>query len=178
MRGKGVATLLLFAIPTQPIYAAAFPYGGNEASVLFTLAAGATLAAALAASGDLVRHGILAAGALAVFLWPSRALSGVDFGLGGILLPAGLTLALLAPRRFAGWAVVLLLGLNAHTWRPAGEGPVEKALSDAIVAGLGFIAVVALAWTVRGRPRVLPRYALHLFYPGHLAALALLRAAA
>ena len=175
-----VATLLLFAIPTQLAFAAAFPYGGREANILFTLAAGAALAGALAGGPGPTRPwvpAILAAGLGAAFLLPTLAGTGVDFGLAGMLMPAAILLALRGPPVIgSACALVALAALNAHTWVPPGEGWSAKLLADALVAGLIGAAAVTFAATLRDRPRFLPRHALHLFYPGHLALLALLRA--
>ncbi|MFT8243196.1 TraX family protein [Roseomonas sp. BN140053] len=174
---RAALTLLLFGIPTQPIFALAFPFGTAEASILFTLAAGAALAGWVAAAPRW-RQFTLGAGLLGAVLLPRIAHTGVDFGLAGMLLPAALLLMLTGPRPegFA-WAMLAILALNADTWTPPGESWPEKLVLDALAAGLGGAAVVAAAATLRGRPRFLPRYALHLFYPGHLLALAGLRAA-
>ena len=175
---RAVATLLLFGIPTQLAFAAAFPYGGREASILFTLAAGAALAAAVTSPAHRRwAHPVLGAGLCAALLAPALAGTGVDFGLGGMLLPTAILLALLGPP-VAGvaWTLAVLAALNAHTWLPPGEIRLVKVGTDALVAAAVGCVAVALAATLRGRPRFLPRYALHLFYPGHLALLALLRA--
>ena len=176
--GRSIATLLLFGIPTQLAFAAAFPYGGREASILFTLAAGAALAAALLPPARRRwAQPALGAGLGAALLAPGLARTGVDFGLAGMLLPAAMLLALTGPRAAGvAWTLAVLAALNAATWAPPGETWLAKLATDALVAALVAAAAVALAATLRGRPRFLPRYALHLFYPGHLAFLALLRA--
>ena len=167
------ALLLVLAIPTQLAFGAAF--GGELGNVLFTLAAGAALAGALIGADAKLQHRVLAAGALVVFAWPLRARTGVDFGLGGMLLPAAITLTLAGSRAHGLWVAVLLFGLNTGGWRPPAEAYWPAAARDAAFAVLGGAAVLALAATLQGRSRFLPRYALHVFYPGHLAALALLR---
>ena len=172
-----VRTLLLVGIATQPIFAAAFAFGTKEANILFTLSAGVVLATALARAGALWPHAVLGFGSLLVLTLPAWAKTGVDFGLGGILLPAALTLALLRWRAYGAWLPVILFGLNAHAWRPEGETWMEAASFDALSAGIGGTCVIAAALLVRGRPRFLPAYVLHAFYPGHLLVLALLRAA-
>ena len=169
------ALLLLLAIPTQPIFGAAFQ--GELGNVLFTLAAGAALAGALLRADPRLQHAFIAIGAAVVFAWPLRARSGVDFGLGGILLPAAITLTLASSRAHALWAAILLIGLNTGGWRPPEESYWAAAARDAGFAAIGGAAVVGLAALAQGRPRFLPRYALHVFYPGHLLALALLRLA-
>jgi hypothetical protein len=169
------ALLLLLAIPTQPVFGAAFQ--GELGNVLFTLAAGAALAGALLRADSRLQHAVLAIGAGVVFAWPLRARSGVDFGLGGILLPAAITLTLAASRMHAIWLAILLIGLNTGGWRPLEESFWAASARDAAFAAVGGALVLALAAMAQGRPRFLPRYALHVFYPGHLLALALLREA-
>jgi hypothetical protein len=173
-RGSAVATLLLAAVAAQPFYAAAFAYGTREANILFTLAAGSVLAQALLRACDPWRHGVLAAGFGATLLLPGWTLTGVDFGLGGVMLPAALALALARPRSFLPWLPVALFALNWATWKPPGETRLLGAGLDALAALAGGAVVVALCGRLAGR-RFLPRYALHGFYPGHLGALALLR---
>ena len=169
------AALLVLAIPTQPVFGLAF--GGDLGNVLFTLAAGAALAGLLMGAGRPVQHLVLAAGVIAVFAWPLRVRGGVDFGLAGILLPAAIALTLAGSRAHALWLALVLLGLNFAGFRPPGEDLWPAAWRDAGFAAGGGLAVLALAAAFQGRPRFLPRYALHLFYPGHLLGLALLRQA-
>ena len=166
--------LLLIGIVTQPVFAAAFQV--EFANVLFTLAAGAVLAAALLKQGGWRAHLALAAGTAVVFAWQARARTGVDFGLAGMLLPAALALVLTGARWHVVWAAVLLFCLNAWARRGPDETWIGGASLDALFAGLGGLAAIGLALLFRGKPRFLPRYALYMFYPGHLLALALLRA--
>ena len=179
-RGRPVAPyaagLLLVAVPTQPIYAAAFPYGTTEASILVTLAAGAVLAAWLARAGGW-RHLALGAGLACAGLLPGLAKTGVDFGLAGLLLPGAFLLALRGAGGGLAWLAAAACALNAIGWHPRGEAPaLDAALSAAtILAGVPLVVLAALA--LRGRPRFLPRYALQVFYPAHLLVLAALRAA-
>ena len=165
--------LLLVGIATQPFFAAAFR--AEYANILFTLAAGAALAAALLRRPGWPAHLALAVGTAVVFAWP-RARSGVDFGLAGMLFPAALALVLAGRRAHGIWAAVLLFALNAWANRAPEETWLGGASRDALFAGIGGLIVIGLALLVRGKPRFLPRYALYLFYPGHLAALAALRA--
>lgn len=173
--GRYAATLLLIGIVTQPVYAVAFPYGGTEASILFTLAAGAVLGPALATIGPW-RHAVLASGLALVLVVPRIAQTGVDFGLAGVMLPAVLFLALRRPWPDALWLLALVPALNAFGWQPRGEPRALSIALDTATVLIGTGVLVAAAAAARGRPRFLPRYALHLFYPGHLAVLAVLRA--
>lgn len=174
-----VGPLLLVGVPTQLVYMNAFPYGSTEANILFTLATGAVVAGALDRAPAWLRHLALAAATLAVFVLPTSPRTGVDFGLAGIMLPSALLLTLRAPAAYGPWLVATVAGLNVYGWHPRGQ-TAAAALAGATLAILaGGALVVGLAARLgRGRPRFLPRYALHLFYPGHLAVLALIRAAA
>jgi TraX protein len=168
-----VQALLVLAIPTQPIFAAAF---SNElANILFTLAAGATLATVLLAQPPWVPHAALALGTAAVFAWPLAARTGVDFGVAGILFPAALLLTLARSPVHGVWLVALLLGLNAAARRGPEESWLAGLTFDGLFAGFGGLAVIACAAAFRGKRRFLPRYALHVFYPGHLVALVAVR---
>ena len=168
-----VQALLVLAIPTQPIFAAAFL---NElGSILLTLALGAALGTALLNRPAWIAHAILAVGTGAVFGWPIQARAGVDFGLAGMLLPAALMMTLAVSQSYGLWLICLLLALNAGARRAPDETWLGGLAVDGAFAGLGAILVVACALGFRGKPRFLPRYALHLFYPGHLLALVALR---
>ena len=176
--GRYVLALLALAVPTQAIYAAAFPFGTTEGSILFTLAAGIAFATALDRAGGGLRHAALALGIAVVFLAPALAKTAVDFGLAGILLPAAILLALREPRAYGPWLVATIVGLNWHGWHPRGEIPWISALIDAATILVGVPLVLFVATRLRGRPRFLPPYALQAFYPGHLAVLVALRALA
>lgn len=169
------AGLLLWAVPTQVVYALAFPYGSREASILVTLAMGAVLADALERAGAW-RHLAFAAGLAACALAPGLARTGVDFGLAGVLLPPALLGALRRPRTDGPWLALTLVALNATGWNPPGE---PRPVSTLSAAGIGLGAVLLalrLAPRLAGRPRFLPGRSLQVFYPAHLAALAGLRA--
>lgn len=175
--GRYALALLVLAVPTQAVYAAAFPYGTTEGSILFTLAAGTAAAAWLVRASEIAVHAAFAAGLALVFLAPGLAKTGVDFGLAGVLMVPALRLALARPARFAPWLLLTVYGLNRHGWHPRGEEPVLAAGLDAatICAGLALAAWAALR--LEGRPRFLPPYALQAFYPAHLLVLTALRAA-
>lgn len=169
--------LLAAGLLTQPVFSAAFPWSPSYANILFTLAAGCAVAAVLKTEPGWVSHAALAAGAVAIFLWPLRARTGVDFGLAGALLPAALTLTLAGSRTHAPWILVMVAGLNAGAPRPGDESQLWGTLLDGAFALIGTVAVIGLASALlRGVPRFLPRYAFYAFYPAHLMALAAWRA--
>lgn len=170
--GRYAVTLLVIAVPSQPIFATAFRV--EFGSILFTLAAGGALAAVLIRQSSWVQHAVMAGGVTAVFTWPA-ARSGVDFGLAGMLLPSAMLLTLAASRWHAPWLVAVLLGLNAYAARGPDETWLSGMATDGLFAGLGALVVIFAATRAR-MARFLPRYALQAFYPGHLLALIWLRA--
>ncbi len=172
--GPYAAGLLLVGVPTQIVYAAAFPFGTTEANILFTLAAGAVLAAWLVRAGPL-RHLALGAGLVVALGWPGLARSGVDFGLVGLLLPGALLLVLNGIRGGLPWLAAVVAALNAIGWHPRTVPPAFDAAlcAAAILVGLPLAALWATRFT--GRPRILPPFALQVFYPAHLAVLTVLR---
>ena len=165
--------LLVFAVPTQPIFALAF--GNQLGSILFTLAAGTALALLVRQVAPWVTHAIFASGIVVAFAFPGLARTGVDFGLAGMLLPAAMLAALSCGGIYLLWLVLLLFVLNADAVRPAGEPWWWGALIDGAFATGGTLLIVFLSAVFANARRFLPRYALYLFYPGHLAALSLLR---
>ena len=174
--GRYALALLALAVPTQVIYAAAFPYGTTEGSILFTLAAGVGLAAWLGRAGEGAAHLALATGLTLVLLAPGLAKTGVDFGLAGILMVPALRLALGRPARFGPWLALTILALNWHGWHPRGEEPALSACLDAATVAAGLAVVGAAALRLEGLPRFLPAHVLQAFYPAHLLALVGLRA--
>jgi hypothetical protein len=166
--------LLVLAVATQPFYTAAFPWWPMQGNILFTLGAGAAIAASLLQSPALVQHLTLGIGAAVAAAWPSWARGGVDFGLAGVLLPSAIALIIAGRRGHVLWLVPLVFALNAGAPR-SGETWLAGAILDALFAGVGPVLVIGCAALVQGLPRFLPRYALHAFYPGHLVGLAGLR---
>jgi hypothetical protein len=164
-----VAMLLLLGAVSQPIYAKAL--AADDGNILFTLAVGATILAALRTRSLLLQHAVMAIGVVAIFSPWIRARSGFDFGLAGMLFPAAVYLVMDGRRSHVVWLALLLVGLNWHHPNPLQVAPVTASL----FAGIGSIAVVLVAIAFRHRPRFLPRYALQVFYPGHLLALLAIR---
>ncbi len=169
-----LVTLLVLAAGTQPIFAIAFR--NQFGNILFTLAAGAAVAATWPRLPAWARHAVLALGPAVAYAAPVPAVSGVDFGLAGMLFPAALMAVLRGGWRYLPWLPIMIFTLNGPLPRPLHEAWWYGPLLDGLFAGLGGLAVVLTARLLAALPRFLPRYALHVFYPGHLAALAALRA--
>jgi hypothetical protein len=169
MRGTNIAgyvrRLILLAVVSQPLYATAI--GVSVGDVLFTLAAGAVVAVALRAQNWLVQHGVFLIATVLIFTSLLQVRDGLDYGLAGMLLPAALYLVLAGNWSHMPWLGALVAGLNWYPDIPWRFGPWQVAC---VAAGMAIlVALVSLA--LKGRPRFLPRYALHVFYPGHLAVL-------
>ena len=169
-----LVTLLVLAAATQPVFAIAFR--NQLGNILFTLAAGAAIAATWLRLPVWARHAAFAPGPVLAYAAPVPAVSGVDFGFAGMLFPAALLAVLSGGWRYLPWLLILVFTLNAPLPRPPNEAWWYGPLLDGLFAGLGGLAVVLAARLFAASPRFLPRYALHVFYPGHLAALAALRA--
>jgi hypothetical protein len=157
-----VLMLLVLGAVSQPVYAAVL--GASDGNILFTLAAGAAILWVLKSKSPWLQHVVLFVGTVAIFTPFIPARSGVDFGLAGMLLPAALFLVLEGKRAHVIWLVLLLVGLSWHQPDPWTHGPLKASL----VAGVGSIVALAIGAVFANRPRFLPRYALHVFYPGHL----------
>jgi hypothetical protein len=165
-----VGMLLLLGVVSQPIYAKAL--SADDGNILFTLAVGATILTALRTRSLWAQHTVLGVGVAAIFSPWIRARSGLDFGLAGMLFPAAIYLVMDRRWSHVVWLALLLVGLNWHQPNPMQFAP----LSAALFAGIGSIAVALFALAFRDRPRFLPRYALHVFYPCHLLVLIAIRA--
>jgi hypothetical protein len=172
-RSRSLSLLLVFAVATQPIYSWAFQtvYG----NVLFTLAAGSAVASFLPSLHPLLRHALLAAALAACWLIPNFANAASDYGVAGMVFPAALVLTMLGGITYLPWAVAFGASVNAFPHSDV-EGWWVEPLIDAGFALVGGAVVVALSTRLAGLPRFLPRYALHVFYPGHIAILATIRA--
>jgi hypothetical protein len=160
-----VGVLLLLGAISQPIYAVAL--GAGDGNTLFTLAVGATILTALRSQNPVLQHAVFFAGAVAIFSSFLPARSGLDFGLAGMLFPAALFMVMDGGRSHVIWLVLMLVGLNWYYPNPWELAPIGTAMFTAA----GVVTVLLLAAAFKNRPRFLPRYALHFFYPGHLLVL-------
>jgi hypothetical protein len=161
-----VGKLILLGVVSQPIYATFTATG--EGNTLFTLAVGAVLIVALRLQRPMVQHLIFLAGIVAIFSSLFRVREGLDYGIAGMLFPAALYLVLEGRRSHALWLVLLLFALN---WYPINNPWKLEPIKVAWFAGTGAILVALTGLALKKRPRFLPRYALHIFYPGHLLVL-------
>jgi len=165
-----VERLLLVGAFSQPLFIVAF--GVKEAGTLFTLAAGATIAAALRRASPLVQHGVFACAVAAIVLPLLPEQIGVDYDVPGLLLPAAILLAMDGRASHWLWLALLFIGLNYYR-----DLPLAQVLLVAMVSAIGCGAAGALCAKFAGRARVLPASFFYAFYPAHLAALIALRAA-
>jgi hypothetical protein len=183
-RGRSLAILLVFAVVTQPIYAWAFQTTGGN--VLFTLAAGIAIATFLANLHPLLRHALLALAFVVSWWIPNYAITVSDYGLIGMVFPAAIVLTAIGGWSYLPWAI--LYGASVNVFPQVGPDDVFDMLTghpdlgrwfepaiDAVFAVGGGAVVVAASTAFIGQARFLPRYALHVFYPGHIGLLALLR---
>lgn len=161
--------LIVLAVVSQPAYALAF--ASNDPNTVFTLAVGMAIAVLLGNQPRWVQHAAFAIGVIAVFTSALRPLSGLDFGIAGILFPAALLLAVGAPRQHLVWLLLFAFALNG---RPLLA--VRDEVAAFLITTLGCTAVIAVALWVRGGRRFVPGYAFYAFYPVHLLLLALLSA--
>jgi hypothetical protein len=169
MRGTKVSDyaekLILLGVVSQPIYATLMATDAGD--TLFTLAVGAVIVVALRRQHLMAQHFVFFAAVATIFISPFRVREGLDYGLAGMLLPAALYLVLEGRRSHIVWLALLLFALNWYPVAPWQLKPIQVACFTA--AGSVLIALSAL--TLKGRARFLPRYALHVFYPGHLLVL-------
>jgi hypothetical protein len=161
-----VQRLVLIGVISQPIFSSLMPV--NYANILFTLAAGACVIVALRSQPLLVQHLVFLVATLLIFSTLLRVRGGLDYGLAGVLLPAALYLILEGRTSHVIWLAFMLFGLN---WTEINDPWSLRPLLVAFIAGAGGILVLLAARAFKERPRFLPRYALHVFYPGHLLVL-------
>jgi hypothetical protein len=165
-----VLRMLILAVATQPVF---FFAVGIEGNVIFTLAAGAAFAAF---SRALKLWQIYACYAVSVvsmhFPFP------VEYGLAGIMLPSAALLVWRGEKSAYAFLLLLLFATNSNGVLDAVRTADGRATMLFVMTGLAttFLPFFVLDFA-KGMPqtgRLLPKYALHVFYPGHLAALKLI----
>ena len=161
-----VGKLALLGVFSQPIYATLM--GIDEGNTLFTLVVGALLVVVLRVQRPAVQHLFFLAGIVTIFCSLFRVRAGLDYGMAGMLFPAALYLVLQSRLSFAPWLVLLLFALN---WYPDENPWSAQPVQAALFGGAASVLIAIAALSLKKRPRFLPRYALHVFYPGHLLVL-------
>lgn len=161
--------LLLAAVVAQPFYY--FSVGGGMANVIFTLAAGSLLAGLSGRLRPWQMYAIYSI-ALASMMWKLP----LEFGLAGVALPSALLLALRGQKSVYPFLLLLLFFVNMGGFLEALiQGPVLSFAATFIIVGLAaaFLPLMVLdaARYMKQAGRLLPKYALHVFYPGHLVLL-------
>ena len=158
--------LILLGIVSQPLYATLM--ASDEGDILFTLSASAVLIVGLRTRPIAVQHFVFFVAVAAIFSSLFRVRAGVDYGIAGMLFPVVLYFVLEGRRSHLIWLTLLLFALN---WYPIDDPWVLKPIRVACFTGGVSIIVVVASLILRTRRRFLPRYALHIFYPGHLLVL-------
>lgn len=144
-------------------------------NVIFTLAAGTALCLVLPSLPRLARHGVFALGLASVLLENT-----VEFGLMGVMLVPALFMVLRGDKTALPWVFLFLATINAgNLWAGLAAEQAfnwKSPLLAALAATILPFVVLDIAREIKSQKRLLSRYALHVFYPGHLALLGLLRA--
>lgn len=168
---KYALRLLVLALVTEPVYRLAL--GGPTLNVIFTLLPGA-LCAALTWRLRPWQMYAMYAGAIVSMLW----LCPLEFGLSGVFLPSALLLALKGKKSVWPFLFLLLATMNLgdmlttlHRGPTAGVWLVLGIISLSTIV-LPFF-VLEMAAHIKPGARFMHKYALYLFYPGHLAVLKL-----
>lgn len=144
------------------------------ANVIFTLAIGSAMALFMPTIKPLFRHLIFAGAVASVWIGET-----VEFGLMGVMLIPALLQVMRGDKTALPWVFLLLLTINAGGLgdmpTPLPRGWWVPPLLFAIAATALPALVLDLSRTIKSQKRLLSRYALHVFYPGHLALLGLLK---
>lgn len=162
-----IKRLLILALVTQPFYY--FSVSTEIGSVICTLALGSLLAV-LMSRLKLWQIYLIYIPFIFGALWNFP----VEFGLPGVALPSAFVLALRGHKSAYPFMLLFLLLMN-----PAGQydilGGEYPGPNVLVYYGLLGLACIILPWLVidlarnfRQAGRLLPKYALHVFYPAHL----------
>lgn len=169
---RQVVSLLVLGALTQPIYAAAFP-DFEHLNIFITLAIGAAMAGTMSTRPPWMTDGVLAGALVAIVVVP-QWLFRWEYALLGAVLPLAMTTVLRGSWMRAVWPVALI-GVTYATFEYGKPDWVSVLAIELTFALAGTAGIVAVALFLNGLPRFLWRYALHVVYPGHLAALVLIR---
>ena len=164
--------LFILAVVAQPFYF--FAVRDGTLNVIFTLALG-VIFADLSFRIKLWQMYTLYIVSIFSMLW----ILPLGFGLTGVMLPSAIVLVLRGQRSVWLFLILLLLFINAGgILVELQKGPPLSAWAYPLINGLSSIAlpwfVLDAARNMRQSGRFLPKYALHVFYPAHLAILKLL----
>jgi hypothetical protein len=165
-----ITRMFILAVAAQPFYM--YALGKTDGNVIFTLAFGSLLAALSLRLKPWQMYILYIAALASVFLPPP-----FDFGLTGAMLPSALLLALRGEKSVYPFLLALIffmntgnvtefLRLDARVWVVAGIGGLASALLP--------LAILDIAKSLPQKGRLLPKYALHVFYPAHLFLLKIL----
>jgi len=165
--------MMVLALLTQLVYP--FSIGDYETvNVIFTLALGALFAEQALRLRPAVMYALFLASVIAM-LWVQP----LEFGLAGVMAPAAMLMAMRGDKKALCFTILLLLFVNAGGILEGFTRQIPAA-AWAVYALTGVFSVVMpwfvleMAAQLRGEGRFLPKYALHVFYPGHMLALRLL----
>jgi hypothetical protein len=168
--------LVAFALLSQPLYILVFDT--TQINILFTLCLAALASRWLLSLQEKQQHLVFF-----ISLFSFLITDPFDYDIIGLLLPAALVLWIEGKRRGWLWTAILLIFLNTDlvAFVSDEEGAFSWVFSWDIVwtilaTYVFFLAGLGGAFFHRGK-RYLPRYAMYLFYPIHLAILLLWRLA-
>jgi hypothetical protein len=164
--------LMFIAALTEPV--SIFTRDQGIANVLFTLALGGAVAAASLRLSD-IKLAILFCIFGAAFFFPSFS----EFGWIGIALPACFAAVLRGKKWAIPVLVLFIFALNiGHLVSDAKFSWMSDSVRILPFAVFSFLGAGGLAYALLHRlraapqkPRVLPKYALHVFYPAHMVVL-------
>ena len=144
------------------------------ANVIFTLATGSAMAIFMPTLRPLFRHLIFASGVASVWIGGT-----IEFGLMGVMLIPALLQIMRGDKTALPWLFLLLLSINAGELGDMIESTQKGWWLIPLLSATAAIALPAfvlnLSRDIKGVRRLLSKYALHIFYPGHLAVLGILK---
>lgn len=167
--------LFVGALIAQPFYYYAFSGdmpGNQTVNVIFTLALGAVFAAVSFRAKLWHMYALYVAAAVSM-LWSAP----LEFGLAGVMVPSALVLAMCGDKGVYPFLILLLVMMNSGGILNALQSHAVGFDSWVVVALNGLFSIM-LPWITldiaRHMPqtgRLLPKYALYVFYPAHLVIL-------